>query len=78
LQDAQSRTLDFSILLVYRVTFFLGSVKAFPSAFLLYFYFSGKIFREKSCKAAKSRFYLVYTVSVISGAHNFVGKIWAC
>ena len=34
---SKSRTLDFSILLVYRVTFFLGSVKAFSSAFLLYF-----------------------------------------
>jgi len=56
----------------------LGSVKAFSSAFLLYFYFSGKIFREKSCKAAKTRVFLVYTVSAISGAHNFGGKIWAC
>ena len=34
---SESRTLNFSILLVYRVTFFLGSVKAFSSAFLLYF-----------------------------------------
>ena len=75
---SESRTLDFSILLVYRVTFFLGSVKAFSSAFLLYFYFSGNFFREKSCKAAKTRVFLVYTVSVISGAHNFGGKIWAC
>ena len=40
--------------------------------------FSGKFFREKSCKAAKTRVFLVYTVSVISGAHNFGGKIWAC